>query len=203
MLKWLCTLLVRLQPFLKYKINEKIRILLFTVKYNNIFNKLPPFLSNVMKHIVSVLYYRFLIFYSIILQWTRVVWFFITSPSCRKRENYIVIAHDGFILFFADREYWYQKAKTAIQERVAIYGNKRDRAKNVIFLVGDGMGVTTLTAARIFKGQRQGKFGEDLELAWERFPALALTKVSCLFFIRANGSLVIWNRKIFHWVMKY
>lgn len=66
----------------------------------------------------------------------------------------------------------------AIQERLAIYGNKRENAKNVIFLVGDGMGVTTLTAARIFKGQREGKFGEDLELAWEKFPALALTKVS-------------------------
>lgn len=75
------------------------------------------------------------------------------------------------------REYWYQKAKTVIEERVAVFGNKRERAKNVIFLVGDGMGVTTLTAARIFKGQREGKFGEDTELAWEKFPALALAKV--------------------------
>lgn len=81
-------------------------------------------------------------------------------------------------MYFSDREYWYQKARTAIQERAALYANKRERAKNVIFLVGDGMGVTTLTATRIFKGQRQGKFGEDLELAWEKFPALALTKVS-------------------------
>lgn len=81
---------------------------------------------------------------------------------------------------FTDRGYWFQKAKMAIQERMAIYGNKRENAKNVIFLVGDGMGVTTLTAARIFKGQREGKFGEDLELAWEKFPALALTKVSFL-----------------------
>lgn len=78
---------------------------------------------------------------------------------------------------FTAREYWYRKAKTAIEERVAVLGNKRERAKNVIFLVGDGMGVTTLTAARIFKGQREGKFGEDMELAWEKFPALALTKV--------------------------
>ncbi len=56
----------------------------------------------------------------------------------------------------------------------------------MIFLVGDGMGVTTLTAARIFKGQREGKFGEDLDLAWERFPALALTKV-CILLINILG----------------
>lgn len=79
------------------------------------------------------------------------------------------------------RDYWYQKAKTAIQERVTLFGNKREKAKNVIFLVGDGMGITTITAARIFKGQRIGKFGEDLELAWEKFPTLALTKVRISF----------------------
>ena len=31
---------------------------------------------------------------------------------------------------------------------------RRQRAKNVILFIGDGMGVSTLTAARIFEGQK-------------------------------------------------
>lgn len=50
-------------------------------------------------------------------------------------------------------------------------------AKNVIVFVGDGMGVSTTTAARIYKGQRQGRVGpEGATLAWERFPSLGLFK---------------------------
>lgn len=39
------------------------------------------------------------------------------------------------------------------------------------------MGVATVTAARILRGQRQGKQGEEHELAWDAFPAVALAKV--------------------------
>ncbi|CAH1373798.1 unnamed protein product [Tenebrio molitor] len=38
------------------------------------------------------------------------------------------------------------------------------------------MGVATATAARILRGQRLGKRGEDHELAWDTFPAVALAK---------------------------
>lgn len=48
----------------------------------------------------------------------------------------------------------------------------------MVLFVGDGMGVATVTAARILRGQRMGKRGEDHELAWDNFPALALAKVS-------------------------
>jgi alkaline phosphatase len=34
------------------------------------------------------------------------------------------------------------------------------RAKNVILFVGDGMGISTITAARIFEGQQKGVDGE-------------------------------------------
>lgn len=53
----------------------------------------------------------------------------------------------------------------------------RPSAKNVVFLVGDGLGISTLTAARILKGQRLGQTGEETYLAWDEFPALALAKV--------------------------
>lgn len=50
------------------------------------------------------------------------------------------------------------------------------RAKNVILFVGDGMGVSTVTAARIFDGQSRGMSGEEHSLAFERFPNVALVK---------------------------
>jgi alkaline phosphatase len=48
------------------------------------------------------------------------------------------------------------------------------RAKNVILFVGDGMGVSTVTAARILDGQLRGVDGEYSRLSFERFPYLAL-----------------------------
>jgi alkaline phosphatase len=49
-------------------------------------------------------------------------------------------------------------------------------ARNIILFVGDGMGITTLTAARILEGQLQGKPGEENLLSFERFPYLALAR---------------------------
>ncbi|TDM08880.1 MAG: hypothetical protein C4K60_05790 [Ideonella sp. MAG2] len=49
-------------------------------------------------------------------------------------------------------------------------------ARNVIFFVGDGMGISTLTAARILEGQLQGKTGEENRLSFETFPYLGLSK---------------------------
>lgn len=52
----------------------------------------------------------------------------------------------------------------------------RARAKNVILFVGDGMGVSTVTAARILAGQLAGVSGEENRLAFESMPYLALSK---------------------------
>ncbi len=49
-----------------------------------------------------------------------------------------------------------------------------DRAENIILFIGDGMGVSTVTAARIFDGQSQGKSGEEHVLPFERFDQVAL-----------------------------
>jgi alkaline phosphatase len=53
---------------------------------------------------------------------------------------------------------------------------KRKKAKNVILFVGDGMGISTLTAARILEGQLRGESGEENYLSFEQFPSLALSK---------------------------
>jgi alkaline phosphatase len=49
-------------------------------------------------------------------------------------------------------------------------------AKNVILFVGDGMGISTVTAARILAGQRAGKTGEENRLSFETLPFTALSK---------------------------
>ena len=70
---------------------------------------------------------------------------------------------------------WYAAGQKALKEAKTLYPGFR-RAKNVILFVGDGMGVSTVTAARILDGQMQGKDGEKNVLAIEKLPYLALSK---------------------------
>jgi alkaline phosphatase len=62
-----------------------------------------------------------------------------------------------------------------LAERIA-YEPVKTPAKNVILFIGDGMGVSTVTAARIYAGQQLGKAGEEHQLSWETFPHTALSK---------------------------
>lgn len=50
------------------------------------------------------------------------------------------------------------------------------KAKNIILFIGDGMGISTITAARIYEGQKRGESGEENTLSFERFDNLALVK---------------------------
>ena len=54
--------------------------------------------------------------------------------------------------------------------------NLRGQAKNVILFVGDGMGISTVTAARILDGQMKGLDGEENQLSFDRFPFSGLSK---------------------------
>ena len=47
---------------------------------------------------------------------------------------------------------------------------------NIILFLGDGMGISTVTAARILQGQIEGRAGEENYLGFERFPNVALVK---------------------------
>ncbi|MEO0588955.1 MAG: alkaline phosphatase [Pseudomonadota bacterium] len=49
-------------------------------------------------------------------------------------------------------------------------------AKNVILFIGDGMGISTITAARIYAGQKRGEPGEENLLSFENFENVALVK---------------------------
>jgi alkaline phosphatase len=50
------------------------------------------------------------------------------------------------------------------------------QAKNIILFIGDGMSVPTVTAARIYEGQKRGVDGESNNLAVDNFPYTALSK---------------------------
>ncbi|MEZ5307583.1 MAG: alkaline phosphatase [Pyrinomonadaceae bacterium] len=72
-------------------------------------------------------------------------------------------------------DYWRSAGKNAVSA-AKDRSFKRRKAKNVILFVGDGMGVSTLTAARILEGQLRGESGEENLLSFERFPFSALSR---------------------------
>ena len=54
--------------------------------------------------------------------------------------------------------------------------NQAGAAKNIILFVGDGMGISTVTAARILEGQLKGNTGEENSLSFETLPHVGLAK---------------------------
>lgn len=68
--------------------------------------------------------------------------------------------------------WWFLSGAAAAAERGAATG----RARNLVLFVGDGMGMSTVAAARIFEGQRQGTPGEEHRLAFEDFPHTAFAR---------------------------
>ncbi|MFT7492506.1 MAG: alkaline phosphatase, partial [Pseudohongiellaceae bacterium] len=66
---------------------------------------------------------------------------------------------------------WYTDAEATTATKTA--AATPIKAKNVILFVGDGMGVSTLTAARILQGQQNGDSGEEGYLSFETFPHTA------------------------------
>ncbi len=100
-----------------------------------------------------------------------------------------VVAHagtpDSFPAPHSDRATWYAEGKAAI-DKTATQKRLTGKAKNVILFVGDGMGVSTVTATRILAGQqpniidasitKPASSGEENSLSFELFPHLALSK---------------------------
>ncbi|KAM7107007.1 intestinal-type alkaline phosphatase-like [Ciconia maguari] len=72
-------------------------------------------------------------------------------------------------------DYWNEGARRRLESALALQPAAR-QAKNIILFVGDGMGLPTMSAARIYKGQLAGGSGEESVLAMETFPHVALAK---------------------------
>ncbi|MEM7080533.1 MAG: alkaline phosphatase [Pseudomonadota bacterium] len=64
----------------------------------------------------------------------------------------------------------------ALAGLIAVLSTMGAQATNVVLFLGDGMGISTVTAARIFAGQALGKTGEEHQLTFDQFPHVALVK---------------------------
>ncbi|MDA7746767.1 alkaline phosphatase [Psychromonas sp.] len=74
---------------------------------------------------------------------------------------------------------WYTESQTLIVGNAAEFAKvakEKGLAKNVILFIGDGMGVSTVTAARILEGQEKGNNGEENNLSFDLFPFAGLAK---------------------------
>lgn len=70
---------------------------------------------------------------------------------------------------------YFVSANAVLQQKLAQRLNT-NRAKNVILFVGDGMSIPTITAARIYAGQKKGVDGVSNKLTMETFPYAALSR---------------------------
>ncbi|GAB6139592.1 alkaline phosphatase [Methylosoma difficile] len=92
---------------------------------------------------------------------------------------------DSFSAPASDRNTWYTNGNNTVTA-IAARKDNIAQAKNVILFIGDGMGVSTVTAARILAGQQPNiigsnssttpSSGEENSLSFELFPNLALSK---------------------------
>ncbi len=73
---------------------------------------------------------------------------------------------------------WYTDAQDTLNSKLRMTHGIGHlwRAKNVILFVGDGMGISTVTAARILDGQLKGMPGEENFLSFGKFPFTGLSK---------------------------
>ncbi len=70
---------------------------------------------------------------------------------------------------------WFKAGRQAVADARTEVGAAKP-AKNVILFIGDGMGIATVTAARIREGQLRGETGEESLLFFERLPFTAFSK---------------------------
>lgn len=73
----------------------------------------------------------------------------------------------------ASMSFWRQKAQSFITSKLGEKINK-NKAKNIIFFLGDGMSIPTVAAARMSMGK------EEAELSFDKFPHYGLTKTYCV-----------------------
>ena len=82
---------------------------------------------------------------------------------------------NGDIFRNQDNNAWYKAGVKLVEDNLKLKANT-NTAKSAILFLGDGMGITTITATRFLDGQQKGHTGEENVLSWEVFPWSALAK---------------------------
>lgn len=69
--------------------------------------------------------------------------------------------------------FWFNNGKDFVTKQLNRSTSQKP-AKNIILFIGDGMSLTTLAAARVYKG------GEEKSLSFQEFPYVATVKTYCV-----------------------
>lgn len=77
--------------------------------------------------------------------------------------------------------FWFNNGKDFVSKQLH-QSRSSTRAKNIILFIGDGMSLTTQTAARMYKG------GEEKSLSFEEFPYAGAIKTYCLDYQVADSA---------------
>ncbi|GAA6087150.1 alkaline phosphatase, tissue-nonspecific isozyme [Tachysurus ichikawai] len=78
-------------------------------------------------------------------------------------------------------EFWRSQAQATLNSALRRKLNA-NVAKNIVLFLGDGMGITTITAVRILKGQLEKRPGEETVMTMDTFPYVGLAKVYTVDF---------------------
>ncbi|GIY38799.1 alkaline phosphatase, tissue-nonspecific isozyme [Caerostris darwini] len=74
-----------------------------------------------------------------------------------------------------DPESFNEQAQSVLQKTLRRTEN-RNVARNIVLIVGDGMSLATVAAARVLKGQKAGRPGNGEEMLYETFPNVGLAR---------------------------
>lgn len=102
-------------------------------------------------------------------------------------------------LLYAGAAYWMNSAQAKLLQRVNAEDRIVGKAKNVVFYLGDGMGLATVTTARILQGQQvevDTKFGEEAILNLDLLPWTGLSKVCSKKFRKIGETLFYANLRL-------
>lgn len=101
------------------------------------------------------------------------------EDSSSKDDSTNSAAYDAQPNLKGSSKGWYESGQVAVADNEAALKkivNEAGSAKNIILFVGDGMGISTVTAARILDGQNKGMMGEGNLLSFEKMPFAGLVK---------------------------
>lgn len=102
-----------------------------------------------------------------------------TLTGCNDSDDKNQTTLPDSVLVAPTNNVWYEQGQRVVEQakiNATSLVNTRGKAKNVILFVGDGMGISTVTAARILAGQQLNKMGEEHQLSFDKFPYSGFVK---------------------------
>jgi alkaline phosphatase len=97
----------------------------------------------------------------------------VRADEFHKKLNAAVNPFATVNVMEGSRTYWRDTARNYISSKLGSSENT-NKAKNVIFFIGDGMSIPTVAAARMLLGK------EESQLSFEKFPHYGLSKTYCV-----------------------